>query len=156
MRVAVLRNEPQTFVVFKWEPACSIGAILLQPVSVFLTTLEGPAGSGGRLSAVTFGSCISSVALCQLLFAYKINLPHSMLGEMLTHLKSLEPAFDTRSFQCSCFLLLWEGLGVLPSLYTRPEDEPFLSTPIPCDSYSGIVLILSEIFTVYDFDLMQA
>lgn len=90
------------------------------------------------------------------MFAYKINLPHSVLGEMLTHLKSFEPGFQARSFQCLCFLLLWEGLGILPSLCTRAEDEPSLSTPVPWDGYSGIVLILSEIFTVYAFHLMQA
>lgn len=120
------------------------------------TALEGPEGSGGRLSAVIFQNCISSVVLCCLMFADKRNLLQSMLDEMLTHLKSPEPAFDTRPFQCSCFLLLWEGLGILPSLCTRAEDEPSLSTSIPWDGYSGIVLILSETFTVYAFDLMQA
>lgn len=89
------------------------------------------------------------------MFADERNLPQSKLGEMLTHLKSPEPAFDARPFQRSCFLLLWEGLGILPSLCTRAEDEPSVSTSVPWDGYSGIVLILSEIFTVYVFDLMQ-
>lgn len=122
--------------------------------SICFTTLEDPAGSGSRLSGVIFQNCISSVALCCLMLAYKINLSHLMSGEMLTHLKSSESSFDARSFQCSCFLLLWEGLGALPSLCTTAKDEPSLSTPIPWDGYSGIVLILSEIFTVYAFDLM--
>lgn len=34
MKVAVMRNKPQTFVVLKQGSACSICAILLQPVSV--------------------------------------------------------------------------------------------------------------------------
>lgn len=89
------------------------------------------------------------------MFACKINLPYSVSDEMLTHPKSLGPAFESGSFQSSCFPLLWEGLE-LTSLCTRAEDELSLSTPIPWDPYSGIVLILSELFTVYTFGLTQA
>lgn len=148
MRVAVIRNKPQIFIALKQGPACSICAILLQPMSVspFWRVLQA--------WEVNCQQSLSESAFLQLLCAaYKINLPHSMSGGMLTHLKSLKPVFEARSFQCLCFLLLWEGLGILPNLCRRAENEPSLSTPIPWDGYSGIILILSEIIAVYAFDL---
>lgn len=90
------------------------------------------------------------------MFAYKIHLPYSVSDEMLTHLKSLGPAFDSRSFQSSCFPLPWGGLGIVTSLCTRAEDELSLSAPVPWCAYSGVVVIMSKMFALYTSGLTQA
>lgn len=156
MRVAVRRNNPQTFVVLKQEPACGICAIQLQGGLCF-TTLESPAGSGGQLFAIIFWNCnfFSGFVLCDVCLQKK-----SPILDVGWNVDSSEITRASIWLQVFPVLMFSSALGRIRDtskpLYKNWRWAPSLSTPIPWDGYSGIVLILSEIFTVYAFDLMQA